>query len=65
MDLGTPREAEIFAEDLSACSIPVVAVLGNHDYVSDCVDDGRRIVRRADAHISSMAPKTSYAGSSD
>src|SRR5260370_38377675 len=31
-DLGKPREAEILAEDLRACSIPVVAVLGNHDY---------------------------------
>lgn len=50
-DLGTPREAEIFAEDLSACSIPVVAVLGNHDYESDCVDEVRRIVRGAGVHL--------------
>src|SRR3712207_1101714 len=31
-DLGKPREAEILAEDLRACHIPIVGVLGNHDY---------------------------------
>ena len=31
-DTGTTRQAEILAEDLKACSVPVVAVLGNHDY---------------------------------
>ncbi|MCR6632494.1 MAG: metallophosphoesterase [Magnetospirillum sp.] len=30
-NLGRPHEAEILAEDLRACRIPVVAVLGNHD----------------------------------
>src|SRR5215211_5188949 len=30
-DLGKPREAEILAEDLRACSIPVVAVPGKND----------------------------------
>lgn len=29
---GKPKEAEILAEDLKACAIPVVAVLGNHDH---------------------------------
>ncbi|HEV7443493.1 MAG TPA: metallophosphoesterase, partial [Steroidobacteraceae bacterium] len=38
-DLGKPREAEILAEDLRACSIPVVAVLGNHDYECGCVEE--------------------------
>ncbi len=33
-DLGKPKEAEILAQELKACSIPVVGVLGNHDY--DC-----------------------------
>ena len=28
-DLGKPVEAEILTEDLQACSIPVVGVLGN------------------------------------
>ena len=31
-NFGKTREAEILAEDLRACTIPVVAVLGNHDY---------------------------------
>jgi Icc-related predicted phosphoesterase len=31
-NFGKTSEAERLAEDLSACSIPVVAVLGNHDH---------------------------------
>jgi Icc-related predicted phosphoesterase len=31
-DTGDEREAEVLAEELRQCSIPVVAVLGNHDY---------------------------------
>lgn len=31
-DTGDEREAEVLAEELKACRIPVVAVLGNHDY---------------------------------
>jgi len=31
-NFGKTPEAEILAEDLLACSIPVVGVLGNHDY---------------------------------
>ena len=31
-NFGKTREAEILAEDLRACTIPVVGVLGNHDY---------------------------------
>src|ERR671920_1979169 len=38
-DLGLPREAEILAEDLRACAIPVVGVLGNHDYESDAQEE--------------------------
>lgn len=34
-DLGLIREAEILLEDLLVCKIPIVAVLGNHDYESD------------------------------
>jgi uncharacterized protein len=34
-NLGTPKEAEVLAEDLTSCSIPVIAVLGNHDFESD------------------------------
>lgn len=31
-DFGKTAEAELLAEDLRACTIPVVAVLGNHDF---------------------------------
>ena len=31
-NFGKTSEAEILAEDISSCSIPVVGVLGNHDY---------------------------------
>ena len=46
-DLGKPKEAEILAEDLRACSIPVVGVLGNHDYECGHVDEVREILRGA------------------
>src|SRR5689334_5817397 len=31
-NFGKTREAEILAEDVRTCSVPVVGVLGNHDY---------------------------------
>ncbi|HEX2605956.1 MAG TPA: metallophosphoesterase [Flavisolibacter sp.] len=31
-DTGDEMEAQVLADELKACSIPVVAVLGNHDY---------------------------------
>lgn len=31
-DTGDEMEAQVLAEELKACQIPVVAVLGNHDY---------------------------------
>jgi Icc-related predicted phosphoesterase len=34
-DSGHATEAEVLAEELKACSIPVVGVLGNHDYDED------------------------------
>lgn len=46
-DLGKVREAEILAQDLKACSIPTVAVLGNHDYECGCVDEVKEILRQA------------------
>ncbi len=50
-DLGKVREAEVLAEDLRACSIPVVAVLGNHDYECGCVEEVSRILRQADVRL--------------
>ncbi|HEY0352469.1 MAG TPA: metallophosphoesterase [Enterovirga sp.] len=50
-DLGKPREAEILAEDLRACSVPVVAVLGNHDYECGCVEEVSHILRQAGVRL--------------
>lgn len=33
-DYGTAEEAQVLADELAAASVPVVAVLGNHDYES-------------------------------
>jgi len=46
-DLGKPAEATLLAEDLKACSIPVIGVLGNHDYECGCVEEVSRILRDA------------------
>jgi len=50
-DLGKPGEAELLAEDLRACSVPVVAVLGNHDFESDSVDEVSTILRQAGVRL--------------
>src|SRR5207302_9683928 len=31
-NFGKAREAEILADDIKSCSVPVLGVLGNHDY---------------------------------
>jgi Icc-related predicted phosphoesterase len=46
-NFGKASEAEILAEDLRACTIPVVAVLGNHDYEAGEVDELVRILQSA------------------
>lgn len=46
-NLGKPAEAEILAEDLRACRIPVVGVLGNHDFECGHVPEVTQILRQA------------------
>jgi len=46
-NFGKTTEAEILAEDLRACTIPVVAVLGNHDYESGAPDEVVKILQQA------------------
>ncbi|HEY5712707.1 MAG TPA: metallophosphoesterase [Allosphingosinicella sp.] len=46
-NFGKTREAEILAEDLRACTIPVVAVLGNHDYECGQPEEVARILHGA------------------
>ncbi|TWH00620.1 hypothetical protein L598_001000000580 [Mesorhizobium sp. J18] len=56
-DLGKPQEAEVLAADLQACSIPVVAVLGNHDHESGAVEQICEILRKAGVHLLEGQPK--------
>lgn len=45
-DLGLEKEAELLAEDMRSCQIPVVGVLGNHDYQSDQPQKIREILEQ-------------------
>lgn len=44
-DYGTLKEARVLADELGVVSIPVVAVLGNHDHESGVQDDVRRMLQ--------------------
>lgn len=46
-NFGKVREAEILAEDLRAASVPLVGVLGNHDYECGHPDEVCRILGQA------------------
>ena len=37
--MGAPEEASVLAQELAGLAVPVMAVLGNHDYHSDREDD--------------------------
>jgi uncharacterized protein len=50
-DTGRPKEAETLAEDLRACAIPVIGVLGNHDYESDQHEKVADILTSAGMHL--------------
>jgi len=50
-DYGLPEEARIVVQELSAVRIPVVAVLGNHDYESNQQDELRAILTGAGIHM--------------
>ncbi len=43
-DYGLPDEARVLARELTAVRIPIVAVLGNHDFESDKSDEVRQIL---------------------
>jgi Icc-related predicted phosphoesterase len=49
-NFGKTVEAEILAEDLRACEIPVVGVLGNHDYECGQPAEVTRILHEAGMH---------------
>jgi Icc-related predicted phosphoesterase len=51
-DYGLAEEARVLARDLTASvKIPIVAVLGNHDYESDQADEIVRILTDAGVHM--------------
>ncbi|HJV83731.1 metallophosphoesterase family protein [Noviherbaspirillum sp.] len=50
-DYGLPEEAHVLAEALSPARIPVVAVLGNHDFESGKENEVRRILTGAGVHM--------------
>lgn len=50
-DLGRPAEAEMLASQLKSCSVPVVGVLGNHDYECGAVEEVAAIVKDAGVHL--------------
>ena len=48
-DTGTAEEAKLLVRELAVAKVPVVAVLGNHDYESEKADEVKKIL--ADAGI--------------
>ncbi|HEX8669405.1 MAG TPA: metallophosphoesterase [Allosphingosinicella sp.] len=50
-NFGKISEAEILAEDLRACTIPTVAVLGNHDFEAGEADEVVKILQSAGVTI--------------
>ncbi|HEX2030126.1 MAG TPA: metallophosphoesterase [Actinomycetota bacterium] len=44
--LGEPHEAKVLAQELEGLPVPVVAVLGNHDYHADREDQVREVVEQ-------------------
>jgi Icc-related predicted phosphoesterase len=50
-DYGTAAEAKVLADELSTVRIPVVAVLGNHDFESGDSADVRGILQTAGVHV--------------
>src|SRR3982751_778382 len=50
-DTGDEMEAEVLAGELKACSIPIVAVLGNHDHEKGRHKLIRQILLKAGVHM--------------
>ena len=63
-DRGDPEEARLMAKALGAIPVPIVAVLGNHDYESGKEREVARILCDAGVHVlDGEATKCSASGS--
>lgn len=50
-DYGLIEEAQVLADELSIAKIPIIAVLGNHDYESDKPDEVKQVLTAAGVQI--------------
>lgn len=50
-DRGLSEEAEVLAEELHGVRVPMVGVLGNHDFETGHGEEVRRILRQAGVHL--------------
>jgi Icc-related predicted phosphoesterase len=50
-DHGYAREAEVLADEMRACTIPVVCVLGNHDHDKNEQDEIRKCLIKDNVHF--------------
>src|SRR5947207_6126404 len=50
-DYGLPDEAKVLADELSVVSVPIVAVLGNHDHESGTPEAVRQALTDIGVHV--------------
>ncbi|MDQ4138884.1 MAG: metallophosphoesterase, partial [Bacteroidota bacterium] len=50
-DTGHLLEAEVLAQELKACTIPIIAVMGNHDYERDQHKTIKKMLENDKVHI--------------
>jgi Icc-related predicted phosphoesterase len=55
-DTGHASDAHALAHDLSACKIPILAILGNHDYEKDEQNLIRTVLKGAGVHFIDEKP---------
>jgi predicted MPP superfamily phosphohydrolase len=60
--LGLPEETEILAKELAVVKLPIMAVLGNHEFESDKQDEVKKILLEAGI-VLLTAPLASFTAS--
>lgn len=53
---GLPKEAEVLAQELQFCKIPVIGVLGNHDHTNEKEDEIIKILSAEQMHLLNHEP---------